>query len=324
MRIILHIGANKTGTTAIQEYLTAHRKQLARHGILWPETGLSGSAHYKLSNWLGFGQNPKAGLDPRDLIEARDTFRAEIAATAPHVVLLSSEFFMLRRRMDRLQTFFEGVELEVWVSLRRHDTWWPSLWAQAIKTVPNPQWGRSLEGFIRFQKKKQSQHTRYRALVETWDAAFPGCVRAVPFEPALSDQNMVANFMSVLGLGDVVTAFPTGAGSSNVSPRLDALSLIDFLQRSKGIDPAKRNKLINQAIAHGGTGTRLSDFVSGNFKAELVDENAEDYGFLSERFAAALGRSQFFAEECPREDGRTRLHQLLPVPAFELLINSLV
>lgn len=36
MKLVLHIGTHKTGTTAIQSYLTAHRNALKQLGILYP------------------------------------------------------------------------------------------------------------------------------------------------------------------------------------------------------------------------------------------------------------------------------------------------
>ena len=37
MNFILHIGFSKTGTTAIQSFLSDNRKQLAKKGILYPD-----------------------------------------------------------------------------------------------------------------------------------------------------------------------------------------------------------------------------------------------------------------------------------------------
>ena len=53
MKIILHIGTHKTGTTAVQHFCMDNRAFLAKHGIHWPEEKLfskskqhSGLAHY--------------------------------------------------------------------------------------------------------------------------------------------------------------------------------------------------------------------------------------------------------------------------------------
>lgn len=46
-RLILHTGTHKTGTTSLQKAFHDNRKHLARHGVLYPETGLS----QKPGNW---------------------------------------------------------------------------------------------------------------------------------------------------------------------------------------------------------------------------------------------------------------------------------
>ena len=46
-RLILHTGTHKTGTTSLQKAFHSNRAHLARHGVLYPETGLPPSD----SNW---------------------------------------------------------------------------------------------------------------------------------------------------------------------------------------------------------------------------------------------------------------------------------
>jgi len=178
MRIILHIGANKTGTSAIQAYFHKNRDALLRQGILWPRTGLMGHAHYRLSDVLGFGRRPGLYVSEEEFADTRRAFFTEIKKTAPTTVILSSEMFIRRRDMSRLTTFFEGCNLEIVVFLRRHDTWLPSLWSQAIKTVNNPPWGRTFESFLEFQFKQKGQFYDFRELVDAWEAEFPGNFRA--------------------------------------------------------------------------------------------------------------------------------------------------
>jgi hypothetical protein len=49
----VHIGVHKTGTTYIQTLLKNNRKRLARHGVLYPLSGLHGSGHAALGqNYL--------------------------------------------------------------------------------------------------------------------------------------------------------------------------------------------------------------------------------------------------------------------------------
>lgn len=56
--VYLHIGMNKTGTSALQRFFARNQVSLARFGILYPITGQVGEAHFELSHVLGFGGRP--------------------------------------------------------------------------------------------------------------------------------------------------------------------------------------------------------------------------------------------------------------------------
>lgn len=61
--IYLHVGANKTGSSAIQNFCNSNRDSLLSSGLLYPVTGCVGDAHYGISSILGFahGINSDAG-----------------------------------------------------------------------------------------------------------------------------------------------------------------------------------------------------------------------------------------------------------------------
>ena len=70
---ILHLGAEKTGTSSIQKYLGVHREALLGEGLLYPEnfTNPSGHVHLKLS-----GAAVDGSLDPAN--PQGVAFRAEL------------------------------------------------------------------------------------------------------------------------------------------------------------------------------------------------------------------------------------------------------
>lgn len=53
--VYLHIGMNKTGTSALQRFFVKNQVRLAEHGVLYPVSGRIGDAHYQISAVLGFG-----------------------------------------------------------------------------------------------------------------------------------------------------------------------------------------------------------------------------------------------------------------------------
>lgn len=48
MRLVLHIGNHKTGSTAIQTALSNSYKHLVSNGILYPKAGRARNAHHNL------------------------------------------------------------------------------------------------------------------------------------------------------------------------------------------------------------------------------------------------------------------------------------
>ena len=52
MNIYLHMGFYKTGTTAIQKFLSLNRDQLVKQGFLYPAIGAYGDAHFPISRGL--------------------------------------------------------------------------------------------------------------------------------------------------------------------------------------------------------------------------------------------------------------------------------
>ncbi|WP_430450444.1 hypothetical protein [Rhodophyticola sp.] len=213
-KVFLHIGMNKTGSSAIQSYLHHNRQALKEAGLLWPETGLDMGGpgegyHYRLSTALGFGAGPREAGDANERRALRKALEAEIAASEARTVVISSEYFVLRRKPDMLAEFFDGLDASVVVYLRRHDAWWPSLFAQAIKTTPKPPWRRSFESYHAFHAQRQSQYFEFGPLLDDMAAIF-GRDRIIvcPYEAGQNQPNLVAHFLNRIGVPDLADLVP--------------------------------------------------------------------------------------------------------------------
>jgi hypothetical protein len=103
MRVVLHIGMPKTGSTMLQNCLRASPAVLARHGVLYPENppGCPFNNHRLLIfGFLGFDDLPRhvrkharytAASLAHDHAEFLAHVRAQIAAMRPACTVLSSE-----------------------------------------------------------------------------------------------------------------------------------------------------------------------------------------------------------------------------------------
>src|SRR5699024_12805516 len=86
--VYLHIGAHKTGTTALQYFLWNNRKRLRKEGYLYPKLGLGGYSHGVLANVI----KPN-NRDPK-LPEYSRRFREEVLNSRHDNSVLSSEVFL--------------------------------------------------------------------------------------------------------------------------------------------------------------------------------------------------------------------------------------
>ncbi len=136
---IIHIGAPKTGTTALQRFLFENRSLLASQGLLYPDVSLRGYGHHDMAFLLN-GQYPAWASPPPtpvDLEMIEDQLRQ--AAQHDGKLLLSSEDFYLFPQPEALAALLEraGIaaarRITIVVYLRRQDDAHESWYNQAIK-----------------------------------------------------------------------------------------------------------------------------------------------------------------------------------------------
>jgi hypothetical protein len=156
VRVLLHIGMTKAGSSALQDGLFSVRQQLADSGVLYPDGGRVRNSHILLLQGLVPAMRLPRGLrrlygdnvaalehDMRAWLAGVET---AIEASRPHTVILSEEFLFyvvdesalveLRRRMLRL-----GHTVEVVVYVRRPSEHYLSSVQQLLKAshrIPGP------------------------------------------------------------------------------------------------------------------------------------------------------------------------------------------
>jgi len=107
MRLILHIGNHKTGSTAIQTALSNNTEILKQEGVLYPKTGVVKNAHHIIP--LSLRGESVPGFD---VVSDIDTLLMdlidEVKLKQPEVVIISSEEFFLcsTSEFDLLKPFF--------------------------------------------------------------------------------------------------------------------------------------------------------------------------------------------------------------------------
>lgn len=148
MRLVLHIGTHKTATTSTQTVFKRSRDEMRKHGIAYPSPRLVGrndtAGHHFFPALIVSGKPDELDL-ARTFVE-----RAVEAHPECHTLLISCEGFYRyvmpktpeypgdtwQRHDDfvaRSAALFEGFDPEIWISLRRIDSFALSLYQERIK-----------------------------------------------------------------------------------------------------------------------------------------------------------------------------------------------
>lgn len=141
MKFILHIGVWKTGSSAIQSFLSLNRKELKRRGIVWPTAFTKHDGHNAIVHALRDDDDAKLdALIDGAVRDARDV--------ADPTIILSSEHFwpVERKRLVRLHERLSAHgPTKVVAYIRPQEEMWASLYAQQAKafriTADTPLWG---------------------------------------------------------------------------------------------------------------------------------------------------------------------------------------
>lgn len=140
--LYLHVGMGKTGTSALQVAFVRNRKQLAAHGIAYPEHPSDVSAR-RGEVVSGNAMSLVKYLDPRTFadVERREAFLAEFKRAihnAPEPRVLFSSEFLYSANHDRFGSFCrdlmaEGIKVEPVVYVRDIAGHALSLYSQVVK-----------------------------------------------------------------------------------------------------------------------------------------------------------------------------------------------
>lgn len=283
MQIFIHIGTNKTGTSAIQHFLNSNREELTKRGLFYPSAGCTGDAHYDISRLLGFdhGKQPAPDAERKAFLKR---FKAEAERSQCEKCVISSENFILPKNVGLVRELFSDFDCRIVVYFRRHDHWWLSAYNQATKMVANPPWMRGFEGFLNFNQKRNPLYGNYRALLDRWEKVFgQENIIVRPFEKEQNQPNIIADFLSAIGCAELYALFSeSDILQVNRSPDARSIFLIETFQRMN-VDDNVRRSLIDHVMKNAdqkGNGQILSPEI----RKRLVDEKAEQYKHIAQEY----------------------------------------
>jgi len=216
MRILLHIGQSKTGSSAIQAYLTLNRERLYREGIVYSGVSISGFT-------VDFGNHNIVADAPTGLLRypylTADQYFEQFYCHAKRIgaerLILSAEHFFggeprvwnvpdeksyferYREKVDSLAQYVSGHEVTLFLYLRPQIEWLASAISQTVRIERLISPGKPIyhddEQFFELVKPLLG----YCTLLDLWtDSLRPHDVIIVPYmRKNLRDQSTIADFL---------------------------------------------------------------------------------------------------------------------------------
>ena len=232
-KLYIHIGAHKTGTSAIQRTMWLNRSYLAKNNLLYPGDY---DNHYQLAYLLR-----TFGVD--ELIRRNDTedgfhkIMSEVA-NSTHDVLLSSEGFseapeFAGQLLESLNAYQLRFDVTIILYVRRQDEWFESAYRQQAK-------GDTLSDFNTFFNNREAlkfKACNYYDTAELWAQSF-GHENIIvrPYERAqLLNNDLISDFCSTISIpvGQLNTdAIPLQASNKSLSD--EAILFFVFVSKLLG------------------------------------------------------------------------------------------
>jgi hypothetical protein len=137
-KLLIHIGAHKTGTTSLQTLFHENREELAGLGYCYPRSGVSNTAQHRLAYALLKMLDRANGDVPNFSAEAKDICNEIGKSNCPAAVVSSEFFFALSpENAAKIKDAFSQFEIKILAVLRRPDTMFESIYNQAVKVQVN-------------------------------------------------------------------------------------------------------------------------------------------------------------------------------------------
>jgi len=134
MKILLHIGAHKTGSSSVQFFMHKNYAKLLEVGILYPQSGINRFGHHPLALSCKPKQRPseKVGLGLDGELGA---ILREIGSSPAEMCVLSSEEFFVTdsQKIERVASALSGHDVRILAFVRRPDTMFMSIYTGRLR-----------------------------------------------------------------------------------------------------------------------------------------------------------------------------------------------
>lgn len=263
MKLILHIGQSKTGTSSIQTFLTRQRGTLLRQGFAYPSPVVAGMEVDLGSHNVVADALTDLLRYPRYTAEQYfSQFYERARKNNCHTMILSAEHFFggepriwasnsldeyrkgYRAKLERLSSLIAGHQVEIVVFLRPQVDWISSVTAQNI--THGPLEGRPVGRYDDWEKFEGSRPLlTYSERLNAWrEILAPQRFHVIPYvRRCLAEGNSVSEFLACSGINLPASAQQRFFEANSTISR-------EYLEVKKRLNQKKRGKAEERAIIH--------------------------------------------------------------------------
>lgn len=271
MGLVIHIGSQKTGSTAIQTTLAENGDSLLAGGVRYLQAGRSNIAHNVLAQDIRHGDPATHFAD----------LAAEIAGSDAPVNLMSSEMLFHASVAPRLWAGL-GADLRGDVRLicylRRHDQYLEAMYKQLLKN------GKIRANPAAFLDRRR-ETAAYGPVLDAFADAFGREALVVRvFEPAaLTDGDVVTDFLGLLG----VNGLERSDAQANRTLSVEVSEVLGEISRNTRINT---RPIIRELIANGAEGVaRSGDAFAPEDRAALMAQMETDCAYIRRTYCPGDG-----------------------------------
>lgn len=256
MRVLLHIGQSKTGSSAIQAFLMLNRQKLREIGVLYPAAKIKGmpvnmGAHNAVADALaGKSSFPYLTADQyfQQFFEEAKSINANLLIlSAEHFfageprtwdVLDEEEYFKrYEQKVQNLAAYVSGHEVSILVYLRPQVDWLSSAVSQNVRIdrlISDKQLYHNDRQFFEVVKPL----LRYSTLLDVWARTLkPSSFMVIPYDrKTLVKNSSIADFLHRAGLEN--TVFPYASTDIQVNESLTR----EYIEVKKILNGHRRTK----------------------------------------------------------------------------------
>ncbi|GAA6135060.1 sulfotransferase domain-containing protein [Oceaniserpentilla sp. 4NH20-0058] len=279
-RLILHIGAEKTATTFIQNYMSVNRENYKEQGVLYPKTSFGEHAQFSLIAALhdidhGFGLEfaPKGKAFSIES-EWMPLINRLNKQSKFHTVLISAEHFSSRLKDKGLETLseilgqLEGYEIEVIYYFRRQDDFFQSWYSTHIKAGGYKTLKQAL-----IDDFKNHWFFDIYYLIEKWKNVLPNAKFHIrPYDYVSKNIGMIKDFTTVLDLPVLDNALtPNLDRNESWSPYMLAIArhINEFFQPET---LEKRYQILEFIASNFQRDEKIKNLLSVDIKKKILNE----------------------------------------------------